>query len=82
VQRRFWGHRSWLETKRKTRRTHWWGYGHETRVREGRTTKERLRAARDNSGEEFRPLGEAIDRDRAWSSSSGGGGHYGPTPGH
>jgi hypothetical protein len=63
-----------LETKRKTRRTCWWGCGHETRVREGRTAEERLRAGRDNSGEEFRPLGEAIDRDRAQSSSSGGGG--------
>jgi hypothetical protein len=74
VLRRFRGRRSWLEMKRKTQRTRWWGYGHETEVREGRTAEERLRAGRDNSGEEFRPLGEAIDHDRARSSSSGGGG--------
>jgi hypothetical protein len=82
VLRRFRDHRSWLETKRKAWRTRWWGYGHETKVREGRTAEERLRAGRDSSGEEFRLLGEAIDRDRARSSSSGGGGQYGPTPGH
>jgi hypothetical protein len=39
----------------------------------GRTTEERLWAGRHNSGVEFRPLGEAIDRDRARSGSSGGG---------
>jgi hypothetical protein len=33
-----------------------------------------LRAGRDISGEKFRPLGEAIDRDRARSSFGGGGG--------
>ena len=33
-----------------------------------------LQAGQGNSGEEFQPLGEAIDRDRARSSSSGGGG--------
>jgi hypothetical protein len=33
-----------------------------------------LRAGQGNSGKEFRPMGEAIDRDRAWSCSSGGGG--------
>jgi hypothetical protein len=33
-----------------------------------------LRTGRGNFGEEFRPLGEAIDCDRARSSSSGGGG--------
>ena len=60
--------------KGTTRRTRWRGCGHETGVREGRTVGKRLWAGRDNSGEEFRPLGEAIDRDRARSSSSGGGG--------
>jgi hypothetical protein len=60
--------------KGTTRRTRWRGCGHETGVREGRTVGKRLWAGRDNSGEEFRPLGEAIDRDRAWFSSSGGGG--------
>jgi hypothetical protein len=59
--------------KRKTRRTCFWGCGHETQVKEGRAAEERLRAARDNSGEKFRPLGEAIDRDRARSSSGGCG---------
>jgi hypothetical protein len=57
-----------------TRRTRWLGCGHETGVREGRTAGERLWAGRDNSGEEFRPLGEAIDRDGARSRFSGGGG--------
>jgi hypothetical protein len=33
-----------------------------------------LRAGLGSSGEESRPLGEAIDRDRAWSCPSGGGG--------
>jgi hypothetical protein len=53
---------------------HLWGCGHETGVKEGRTAEERFRAGRGNFGEEFRPLGEAIDRDSARSSSSGGGG--------
>jgi hypothetical protein len=57
-----------------TWRTRWLGCGHETGVREGRTAGKRLRAGRDNSGEEFRPLGEAIDRDGARSRFSGGGG--------
>jgi hypothetical protein len=57
-----------------TRRTCWRGCGHETGVREGRTVGKRLRAGRDNFGEEFWPLGETINRDRARSSSSGGGG--------
>jgi hypothetical protein len=34
----------------------------------------RSRAGRSNSGEEFRPPERAIGRDRAWASSSGGGG--------
>jgi hypothetical protein len=34
----------------------------------------RLRVDQDNSGEEFRLLGEAIDRDGARSKFSGGGG--------
>jgi hypothetical protein len=46
---------------------------HETRVREGRTAGKRLWAGRNNSGEEFRPLGEEIDRDRARSRFNGGG---------
>jgi hypothetical protein len=44
----FRGHRCWPELKRKTRRTRWWGCGHETGVREGRTAEERLRAGRGN----------------------------------
>jgi hypothetical protein len=60
--------------KGMTRRTRWRGCGHETGVREGRTVGKRLQAGRDNSGEEFRPLGETIDRDRAQSRFSGGGG--------
>jgi hypothetical protein len=59
--------------KGTTRRTRWRGCGHETGVREGRTTGKRLRAGRDNFDEEFRPLGEAIGRARARSSFSGGG---------
>jgi hypothetical protein len=74
VLRWFRGRQSWLEMKGTTRRTCWRGCGHETRVREGRTTRKRLRAGRDNFGEEFRSLGEAIDHDRARSRSSEGGG--------
>jgi hypothetical protein len=59
--------------KGTTRRTRWRGCGHETGVREGRTVGERLRAGWDNSGEKFRPLGEAIDHDGAQSRFSGGG---------
>jgi hypothetical protein len=44
--------------------------------------EEKLRAGRGNSGEEFRPLGEAIGRDRARASSSRGGGAHGPKLGH
>jgi hypothetical protein len=82
VLRRFQGRRGWPELKRKTRRTHWWGCGHETGVREGRTTEERLRAGRGNSGEEFRPRGGAIDRDRARLEPIEVGKYYGSTPGH
>jgi hypothetical protein len=57
-----------------TRRTRWRGCGHETEVREGETAEEKLRAGRGNIGEEFRPPGEAIGRDRARASSSRGGG--------
>jgi hypothetical protein len=57
-----------------TRRTRWRGCGHETEVREGETAEEKLRAGRGNIGEEFRPPGEAISRDRARASSSRGGG--------
>jgi hypothetical protein len=39
-----------------------------------RNDGEKLRAGRDNSGEESRPPGETIDRDRARASSSRGGG--------
>jgi hypothetical protein len=60
--------------KRMTRRTRWRGRGHETGIRERETAGKKLQAGRGNSGEEFRPPGEAIDRDRARSSSSGGGG--------
>jgi hypothetical protein len=59
--------------KGTTRRTRWRGCGHETGDREGRTAGKRLRVGRDNSGEEFRPLVEAIDRDRAQSRFSEGG---------
>jgi hypothetical protein len=65
VLRRFRGRRGWPELKRKTRRTRWWGCSHEIGVREGRTVGGRLRAGRGNSGEEFRPWGGAIDRDKA-----------------
>jgi hypothetical protein len=71
---RFRGRRSWSERGKKTRRTRWRGCGHETEVKEGGTAEEKLRAGRGNSGEEFRPPGEAIGRDRARASSSRGGG--------
>jgi hypothetical protein len=57
-----------------TRRSRWRDCGHETEVRDKGTVEEKLRAGRGNSGEEFRPPGEAIDRDRDQASSSGGGG--------
>jgi hypothetical protein len=74
VLRRLRGCRGWLEMKRKTRRTCWWGCGQEIQVREGREAEERLQTGRDNSTEKFLPLREAIDCDRARSSSGGGGG--------
>jgi hypothetical protein len=58
--------------EKTTRRTRWRGCGHETGVREGETTGEKLWVGRGNSGEEFRLPEEAIDRDRARASSSGG----------
>jgi hypothetical protein len=61
VLRWFRGRRGWLETKRKVRRTHWWGFDYETGVREGRMVKGELRASRGNSGEEFRPRGEGFE---------------------
>jgi hypothetical protein len=70
----FRGHRSWLEMKMTTQRTRKRGRSHETGIRERETVGKKLRVGRGNSGEEFRPPGEAIDRDRARSSSSGGGG--------
>jgi hypothetical protein len=74
VLRRFRGRRSLLEMDKTTPRTRWRGCGHDTGVREGETAGEKLRAGRGNSSEEFRPLEEAIGRDRARASSSGGGG--------
>jgi hypothetical protein len=68
--------------KRKTRRTHWWGSSHETGVRETRTAEEKLRAGRANSGEEFQPRGEVIDRDRARLEPAEVGEYYGPIPCH
>jgi hypothetical protein len=44
------------------------------RGQRGGNSGEKLRAGRGNFGEEFRPPGEAIGRDRARGSSSGGGG--------
>jgi hypothetical protein len=70
----FRGRWSWLEMEKTTRQTRWRGCGHETDVREGETAGKKLRAGQGNSSEEFRPPGEAIDRDRARASSSGGGG--------
>jgi hypothetical protein len=70
----FRGRRSWSERGKTTRRTRWWSCGHEIEVREGGTVEEKLRAGRGNSSEEFRSPGEAIGHDRAWASSSRGGG--------
>jgi hypothetical protein len=64
------GRRSWPKTKGTTRRTHWWGCGHEIGVREGRTTGKRLRAGRGNSGEGFRSRGGGLRRARSWDSFS------------
>jgi hypothetical protein len=72
--RRFQGRRSWSERGKTTRRTRWRGCGHETEVREGESVEEKHRAGHGNSGEEFRPSGEAIGCDRARASSSRGGG--------
>jgi hypothetical protein len=74
VLRWFRGPQSWLEMKGTTRRTRWWGCGHKTGVREGRTTGKRLCAGQNNFDEEYWSLGETIDRDRAQSRFSGGGG--------
>jgi hypothetical protein len=41
------------EMKRKTRRSHWWGFDYETRVKEGRIVKGELRAGQGCSSEEF-----------------------------
>jgi hypothetical protein len=46
VLRRFRGRQGMLETKRKARRTHWWGFDYETGVREGRMAKGELQAGR------------------------------------
>jgi hypothetical protein len=51
----FGGCRCWPKTKRKTRRTHWWGCDHETGVREGRKVEERRRVGQDNSNKESQP---------------------------
>jgi hypothetical protein len=56
--------------KRKTRRTHWWGFDYETGVREGRIAEGELRASRGCSGEEFRPQGGGLRRARAWTNFS------------
>jgi hypothetical protein len=57
VLRRFRGRRGWLETKRKTWQTQWWGFDYETRVRESRMAEGELWVGRGCSGEEFRPWG-------------------------
>jgi hypothetical protein len=71
---RFRGCQSWSERGKTTRRTRRRGCGHETKIREGGTAEEKLRAGRGNSGEEFWPPREAISCDRARASSSRGGG--------
>jgi hypothetical protein len=58
------------------------GFWPRDRGQRGGMAEEKLRAGRDNSGEEFRPPGEAIGRDRARASSSRGREHFGPKPGH
>jgi hypothetical protein len=70
------------EREKTTQRTRWRCCGHKTGVREGGTAEEKLRAGWGNSGEESRPLGESIGRDRARASSSRGGEHFGPKPEH
>jgi hypothetical protein len=45
----------------ENRRTHWWGPGHETGARDGRTEEGELQAVWGNSSEESRPREEAIE---------------------
>jgi hypothetical protein len=80
--RRFRGRRSWSERGKTTRRTRWRGCGQETKDSKGRTAGKRPRAGQSNSGEQFRPAGEAIGHDRARASSIRGGGAFWPKPGH
>jgi hypothetical protein len=58
-------------------RTQWWGKGHESADREGRTAGRRPRADRRNSDEEFRPRGGGLRRTKAWDSFSRGRGTLG-----
>jgi hypothetical protein len=82
VLRRFRGRRGRPELKRKTRRTHWWGCGHKTGVREGRTAGEgsgRVGAIPVRNSDH----GEGqFDYDRARLEPAEVGKYYGSTPGH
>jgi hypothetical protein len=73
----FWGHRDWAERESMPRRTQWWGKGHESEGREGRTAGRRPRADRRNSGEGFRPRGVGLRRAKAWEGFSSGRGDTG-----
>jgi hypothetical protein len=64
------------------RRTQWWGKGHESADRGGRTAGRRPRSDRRNSGEGFRPQGGDMRRAKAWEGFSRGRSDTGPTPGH
>jgi hypothetical protein len=59
------------------RRTQWWGRGHESTGREGRTAVKRPQAGQSNSGEPFRPRGGNLRRANVWASFSRGRGDTG-----
>jgi hypothetical protein len=81
--RRFRGRRGWPETKRKTRRTHWWGCDHETGGQRGENGGGK---APGGSGQLRRAI--AAEERGIWGvlgprlTSAGWGEHQGPTQGH
>jgi hypothetical protein len=59
------------------RQTQWWGRGHESTGREGRTAVRKPRAGRSNSGEPFRPQGGDLRHAKALANFSRGRGDTG-----
>jgi hypothetical protein len=66
---------------RRTRRTHWWGSGHETEARSKRAAEENLQASWGNSGEESRPQEGKSGALRLGLAPARGGECCGPTLG-